>query len=53
VTSISDDKLGMAKPCGAVGGFNIEIQNGRNKQKKETGGFDIIIDSAGVIIFQN
>ncbi|HEY8936616.1 MAG TPA: zinc-binding dehydrogenase [Cyclobacteriaceae bacterium] len=47
VTSGSDEKLNRAKEFGAVGGFNYKDAEWSQKALKETGGFDIIIDSAG------
>jgi len=47
VTSGSDVKLEKAKALGALGGFNYKDAEWAGKAEKETGGFDIIIDSAG------
>ncbi|MBT1699446.1 zinc-binding dehydrogenase [Fulvivirgaceae bacterium PWU4] len=47
VTSGSDEKLKKAKELGAIGGFNYKDPEWAAKAQKETGGFDIIIDSAG------
>ena len=47
VTSGSDEKLNKAKELGAAGGFNYKDAEWSQKALKETGGFDIIIDSAG------
>jgi NADPH:quinone reductase-like Zn-dependent oxidoreductase len=47
VTSGSDEKLNNAKALGASGGFNYKDPDWDQKAQKETGGFDIIIDSAG------
>ena len=47
VTSGSDDKLERARQLGATGGFNYRDPQWSEKAGKETGGFDIIIDSAG------
>lgn len=47
VTSGSDEKITRAKTLGALGGFNYKDPDWADKAKKETGGFDIIIDSAG------
>jgi zinc-binding alcohol dehydrogenase/oxidoreductase len=47
VTSGSDEKLLRAKQLGAVDGFNYKEPGWSEKAQKETGGFDIIIDSAG------
>ena len=53
VTSGSEEKLSRAKDLGAIGGFNYKDPEWPEKAKKETGGFDIIIDSAGGEQFQN
>ncbi|WP_333821031.1 zinc-binding dehydrogenase [Ohtaekwangia sp.] len=47
VTSGSDEKIEKAKALGALGGFNYKDPDWHTKALKETGGFDIIIDSAG------
>jgi zinc-binding alcohol dehydrogenase/oxidoreductase len=47
VTSGSDEKIARAKQLGALGGFNYKDPEWATKAQKETGGFDIIIDSAG------
>lgn len=47
VTSGSDEKIEKAKSLGALGGFNYKDPTWADKAIKETGGFDIIIDSAG------
>jgi zinc-binding alcohol dehydrogenase/oxidoreductase len=47
VTSGSDEKIEKAKRLGALGGFNYKDPEWATKAQKETGGFDIIIDSAG------
>ncbi len=47
VTSGSDEKISRAKTLGAVGGFNYNDPEWADKAKKDAGGFDIIIDSAG------
>lgn len=47
VTSGSDEKISRAKGLGAHGGFNYKDPEWAVKAQKETGGFDIIIDSAG------
>jgi zinc-binding alcohol dehydrogenase/oxidoreductase len=47
VTSGSDEKLARAKALGAIGGFNYNEDGWAEKAQKESGGFDIIIDSAG------
>jgi zinc-binding alcohol dehydrogenase/oxidoreductase len=47
VTSGSEEKLKRAKELGALAGFNYKDPEWAAKAQKETGGFDIIIDSAG------
>ncbi|HEY0653908.1 MAG TPA: zinc-binding dehydrogenase [Chryseosolibacter sp.] len=47
VTSGSDEKIAKAKQMGALGGYNYNDPEWASKAQKETGGFDIIIDSAG------
>lgn len=47
VTSGSDEKIEKAKSLGAIGGFNYRDSEWSAKALKESGGFDIIIDSAG------
>lgn len=47
VTSGSDEKLSKAKELGAVGGFNYKDPEWTKQALKESGGFDIVIDSAG------
>jgi NADPH:quinone reductase-like Zn-dependent oxidoreductase len=47
VTSGSDDKLSKAKALGALGGYNYKDPQWAEAARKEVGGFDIIIDSAG------
>ena len=47
VTSGSEEKISKAKALGAVEGFNYKDPECHQKALKETGGFDIIIDSAG------
>ena len=47
VTSGSDEKISKARALGALGGFNYKDPEWAAKAKKEAGGFDIIIDSAG------
>ncbi|MDZ7650420.1 MAG: zinc-binding dehydrogenase [Cytophagales bacterium] len=47
VTSGSDEKLSKAKELGAVGGFNYKYPEWTKQALKESGGFDIVIDSAG------
>jgi zinc-binding alcohol dehydrogenase/oxidoreductase len=47
VTSGSEEKIDRAKTMGATGGFNYKDPDWAEKAKKEVGGFDIIIDTAG------
>lgn len=47
VTSGSDQKIQQAISLGAVGGFNYRQGDWAEQAAKATGGFDIIIDSAG------
>jgi zinc-binding alcohol dehydrogenase/oxidoreductase len=47
VTSGSEEKINKAKALGALGGFNYKDPEWTAQAQKETGGFDIIIDSAG------
>jgi D-arabinose 1-dehydrogenase-like Zn-dependent alcohol dehydrogenase len=47
VTSGSDEKLSKAKALGAVSGFNYKNPEWTKEALKESGGFDIVIDSAG------
>lgn len=47
VTSGSDDKISRAKALGAVQGFNYKNEDWAQQAARESGGFDIIIDSAG------
>lgn len=47
VTSGSDEKLSKAKELGAAGGFNYKDPEWTKQAQKESGGFDIVIDSAG------
>lgn len=47
VTSGSEEKIHRAKQLGAQGGFNYKDPDWSALAQKETGGFDIIIDSAG------
>lgn len=47
VTSGSNEKLIKAKELGAVGGFNYKDSEWTKQTLKESGGFDIVIDSAG------
>lgn len=47
VTSGSEEKLQKAVTLGAKGGANYRLADWDKNLKKETGGFDVIIDSAG------
>lgn len=47
VTSGSDEKIRRAKELGAIQGFNYHDATWTTQALKESGGFDIIIDSAG------
>ncbi len=47
VSSGSDEKLAKAKEIGAVGGQSYKDPDCYSKLKKESGGFDLVIDSAG------
>jgi zinc-binding alcohol dehydrogenase/oxidoreductase len=47
VTSGSDEKIRKAVELGAIAGFNYEEKDWAEKIRKQVGGFDIIIDSAG------
>ena len=47
VTSGSDEKIEKAKSIGAAGGVNYKQTDFHKILKKRTGGFDVIIDSAG------
>ncbi|HYF67379.1 MAG TPA: zinc-binding dehydrogenase [Ohtaekwangia sp.] len=47
ITSGSDEKIQKAKSLGAKEGFNYNDPEWVDKAIRETGGFDIIIDSAG------
>ncbi len=53
VTSGSESKLQRAIELGASGGFNYKEPNWLEKAKKEAGGFDVIVDSAGGEQFVN
>jgi len=46
VTSGSDAKITKAKKLGAAGGINYNQENWQKKLLEESGGFDVIIDSA-------
>ena len=47
VTSGSEDKLASARSLGASGGISYKEEQWSRSLLKQTGGFDIIIDSAG------
>ncbi len=47
VTSGSDEKIAKAKSLGAIAGFNYKDPQWADAALKESGGFDIVIDSAG------
>jgi NADPH:quinone reductase-like Zn-dependent oxidoreductase len=47
VTSGSNEKIEKAIKLGAINGFNYRDSEWPDKAQKESGGFDIIIDSAG------
>lgn len=47
VTSGSDEKINKAKALGAINGFNYKDPEWTQQALKESGGFDIVIDSAG------
>jgi NADPH:quinone reductase-like Zn-dependent oxidoreductase len=47
VTSGSDEKLDKAKAMGALGAYNYHSTNWAERAQRDSGGFDIIIDSAG------
>jgi zinc-binding alcohol dehydrogenase/oxidoreductase len=47
VTSGSEEKISKAKALGALDGFHYKDPEWTARAQKETGGFDIIIDSAG------
>jgi zinc-binding alcohol dehydrogenase/oxidoreductase len=46
VTSSSGDKIEQAKALGAKGGFNYRTEGWSKQALAETGGFDVVIDSA-------
>ncbi|AKD05444.1 zinc-binding dehydrogenase [Pontibacter korlensis] len=46
VTSGADEKIGLAQDLGAAGGINYKQENWGKDLKAQTGGFDVIIDSA-------
>jgi len=47
VTSSSKEKIERAIDMGAAGGYLYTNENWHKSMKKQTGGFDVIIDSAG------
>jgi NADPH:quinone reductase-like Zn-dependent oxidoreductase len=47
VTSGSDEKIARAKALGAIDGFNYKDPQWADQALKASGGFDIVIDSAG------
>lgn len=47
VTSGSEEKISSALKLGALEGFNYKEEDWSVKAKQQTGGFDIVIDSAG------
>ncbi len=47
VTSSSEEKLAKAKALGAINVYNYKDVDWVERAQKETGGFDVIIDSAG------
>lgn len=47
VTSGSDEKLEKAKAMGALGAYNYKSPDWAAQAQRESGGFDIIVDSAG------
>lgn len=53
VTSSSDEKISKAKDLGAVGGQNYRHDGWHKALQSQSGGFDIIIDSAGGPGFNN
>ena len=46
VTSSSEAKIARAKEMGAIGGANYTSPDWADELKKQTGGFDVLIDSA-------
>lgn len=46
VTSSSDEKIGLTQDLGAAGGISYKQENWGKDLKAQTGGFDVIIDSA-------
>ncbi len=53
VTSSSEEKIAKAVALGAQGGANYRTEDWAKTLGKETGGFDVIIDSAGGDGFKN
>jgi len=47
VSSSSEEKIDAAKSIGAAGGANYKDEDCYKQLRKESGGFDLIIDSAG------
>lgn len=47
VSSGSDDKIARAQQLGAKGGANYREEGWDKRLKQESGGFDVIVDSAG------
>lgn len=47
VTSSSEEKLGKAKALGAINTYNYNESDWVERAQKESGGYDVIIDSAG------
>ncbi|MEX2525821.1 MAG: zinc-binding dehydrogenase [Gammaproteobacteria bacterium] len=47
VTSSSPEKIELARSLGAIGGEDYRQEDCYSKLKKQSGGFDLIIDSAG------
>ncbi len=53
VSSSSEEKITKAKEIGAQGGFNYQEESWVDQAKKESGGFDLIIDGAAGPSFAN
>ncbi len=53
VTSSDPQKIAEAKKMGAAGGFRYTEQDWSKSMKKASGGFDVIVDSAGGKGFSN
>jgi NADPH:quinone reductase-like Zn-dependent oxidoreductase len=51
VTSGSDEKIQAAMKLGAVGGVNYKSDDWAKSLRKQAGGFDVIVDSAGGAAF--